>query len=59
MQEEYKNKKFTGDSPVTKKKTQTQYHFSGGGEYKPQVVEASSMEEAQKKYEDSKVKINK
>ena len=49
MQTQSKNKAI-GESP-------REFFFAGGGEYKPQTVIASSIEEAQEIYEKTKQKV--
>lgn len=49
MEDTPKKDKMMNTAPV-KKELGTEYHFAGGGKYKPTTITATSQDEAQKKW---------
>jgi hypothetical protein len=58
MQKESKNKAMGGSEVDIKVEPMEQdYFFPGGGEYVPQTIKATSREDAEGKWEKSRVKV--
>ena len=54
-----KNKIIGGAEGNTQNKEFQEFHFSGSGEYIPQTIRASSREEAEKEWLETRVKVEK
>ena len=60
MLKEAKNKAIENEDAKTKvEEIEQEYHFAGGLEYQPQTVLASSLAEAEKIWQKTRVKIEK
>lgn len=64
MQKDYKTKDMGAapsdkgaGSPPSSKSNEEEYHFSGGGEYKPITIRASSPAEAEEKWKKERTKV--
>jgi len=52
------NKAITADDVETKEEVKEPHHFPGGLKYKPQTIQASSREDAEKEWEKTREKTN-
>lgn len=59
MQTAPKNKAIQSEETTQKAATLERYHFAGGGEYEPTSIEATSYEDALKKWEEIRVPVGK
>ena len=57
MQKDITNKAMQPDKVNTKTVVKETFHFSGSGEYEPVSIEAENREEAERKWEEIRVKI--